>query len=732
MALIGINHGTHHGVGRDGYHSSFPQTAPRVQATGIAAQEINLIDTQVYNIDLFNDFKSFKPREFPMLTILAEMGGGQMLDRHFETWTDEYEGDDMVDIMLDQLRLRDTIGDGSAGSVGNPIRIGASGEIGGMLFFQNAKIGASKAAGRSDSFSAIADSQYISIEAPATRSLASASIKETGLIPDVSDSDKKLLVLGFDRSNLGTGATQYQDIKGNVWEVLRKIENVLGVREYEIEDLTCNWDGSSVQTISLKYVANQSKRCHLAFDDLEICKPSGVNAPQEHEIQVVVGIDQLIFDATEKKFVLVLDFNESNLDNLTAGTVATSDITVPTGGAFYQVVQGENITCSSPSGTSLNVGDIFFGAAAATVSSASGSNEAVMTIPYGLLIEETNTSVANDAGIDDRIFGANVTNNNPGGHSRLMRHVIISQYDDLTTAAHEAQGFSDEQRGGYNFSREQIMNFMEIHLSKLWSVTTFRQGQGIKFQDDIALSRARHMREFKQDWTNSFLRGKKSNTVNADGYYQGTTSGILDYEMFPMKYMKVPIPQTGNAIITSSGGETFRNWLNDLAKGLNSKNNVGDYQGHSLLVGMKVLEMMANANATIGSDTSTGGNVFGAGFEMVPPSSLTLGLQVFSYKSMYGQLNFIYDPVLDSATAFKVPRHIFPNVNGRVSPRYTMIAIDKSYISMLTHKSRPDMLHGNLQSNNNPFIYVEGMSGAHLLKMRFPRNHSIIDVTPDI
>ena len=94
-------------------------------------------------------------------------------------------------------------------------------------------------------------------------------------------------------------------------------------------------------------------------------------------------------------------------------------------------------------------------------------------------------------------------------------------------------------------------------------------------------------------------------------------------------------------------------------------------------------------------------------------------------------LRFIEEPALNFAPAFKVPRFLFPRTNGLINPRYMILAIDKSFISMTTHSSRPDRIYGNLQSNNNPFLYVEGISGIHLVKLRFPRNHAIIDITPD-
>ena len=739
--LIGINHGVFTTQGQDGVHNSFPQTMHHINKTGIASQEVDLLDTVTYGIDIFNDYKTFAPREFAFNTLLSEMGGGATLEANLATWTDDYEGTDMVDIMLDHLRIRDLIGDGSAGSPGNPIAIGSPGEIGGMLYFQKAKIGASAALGRSDSFSSIADSQVITIEAPATRSLSKCSILESGLIPDVNDSDKKLLVLGFDRSNLGTGDAQYQDTVNRPFDVIRKIENVLGVRQYKIDDLTCSWNGSTQRTISLKYdpTGSNSKQCHMAFDDLEIAKPAGSNAPQEHKIQIIAAVDQFIFSADYSKFVLILDFNDTNLDYATTGTIATSNITVPSGGGFYQVIQGEDVAVTGvePLYSSLNVGDVFYASPGATIESSAGSNKAVMNVPYALLVEEVNTSTPNVASIDasaanDRIFGANATANNPGGHSRLMRHIIISAHKDLPTVAHEAQGFSTDVRGGYVFSRESHVNFLEIHVSEPWSITTLRQGTKIMFQDNFEISRQRHMREYKQDWTNVYWRGKKSNKYTSNNEYEGSTSGVLDAEMFPIKYMKVPMPVNGNSIIVSNGGLEFENWLEDLAKGLNSKNQVGDYQGHTIFIGITGLNMISKANARIASDTSTGGNIYGANFEMIPPSEMTLGLQVFKFRTMFGELNFVYEKSLDTETSFKVARWAFPNCNGKLNPRYTMLAVDKSFVEIMTHKSRPDKLYGNLQDNNNPFIYMEGMSGAHLFKMRFPRNHAIIDFTPDI
>jgi len=55
------------------------------------------------------------------------------------------------------------------------------------------------------------------------------------------------------------------------------------------------------------------------------------------------------------------------------------------------------------------------------------------------------------------------------------------------------------------------------------------------------------------------------------------------------------------------------------------------------------------------------------------------------------------------------------------------MVLDKAFIRKTT--LRPDKIYGNIQ-NPGQDIFQEAMRGEHSIRMRFPKNHAIIDVTP--
>ena len=82
-------------------------------------------------------------------------------------------------------------------------------------------------------------------------------------------------------------------------------------------------------------------------------------------------------------------------------------------------------------------------------------------------------------------------------------------------------------------------------------------------------------------------------------------------------------------------------------------------------------------------------------------------------------------PTLKASTATKggVPAHLFAN---GLNPREMLMVLDKAYIKQVT--LRPDKIYGNIQDIGQD-AFEEAMRGEHSLKLRFPRNHAIIDVS---
>lgn len=739
--LIQVGNGMHGTVGGDNVLNSFGVNTPNLMTTGIHSQQVTLIELQKYNVPLLGDMKTFAAKETPFLSILMEMSG-KPIDAYFKHWTDDYEGDNWVDIQLDKLRVNGSVGynpvtDTVDATGTQPLAIGHAEEIGGEMIWQKASI---KLTGTTintmTKFNEIADGASIDIRSLGTTEATKlqSQLLETGIIPS-NDESVSSIVLGFNRGNTHTGI-KYDDIIGQAFDIINKLTRVLRAKDYvltEYDDISWN-GGSATKAFSLKYVANTSKRVMAKYDNIETAIPTAGAVAQNTDTRKLFGIDQFIYDPSAKSFVIILDADESNLDFQESGSPATVTTDMLTADTWYQVVEVPDAGLSYD-GATYKIGDIFYSDTTTTITA--NANAKIMAIPYAILMEEVNTALpevelVKDGDVRDlRIFGVN----NGGlksatGHTRLSRHVIINMHKDVPSAVSEAAGFGNKVKTGYNFDKQTTMNYMQLHNSDTWKVTTFREGTAtnLAFKNDYIVSRERHMREYKQDWNNIIVWGKQSNAVDEDNYYKGSTSGLFDREVFPIQHFKRALPFEGGRIPHADSGAEIKKWMEDIGESLNANKQFSIYDDHTLFVSQQVMQWLRDVNARL----ATSGLFEGANRkEASTGNTVTLGLEVDTYRTQHGTLKFVHNPLLDQDSTWKMARYLYPHTNGKVNPRFLILAIDKSHISMSTHKSRPHMLHGNLQENRNPFISEEGMSGSGLFELRFPGNHAVIDITPN-
>jgi hypothetical protein len=698
-----------------------------------------------------------------MLSILANLGAGDFINEYFYHWWDEYEGTGLVDTGLDNLRIRDAYG----ASAGVPWAIGTAGEIGGKMMWQPTYIVASTTAYLNAWDTRLVAGAIIGIVEPDITTYAFANYS-TGMVPrgaagayetaeiqetaPVLVGSKKLVSLGFSRS----GTNKFSQVVGNPVKYARQMFSALKANDYVYETFAgCQFvtsDGGTpevAETVhSLKYTEGTSYRCQIMWDDLETAVVTDHDTvAHTPENFVVVDVDRIIFNDAFTKFILVLDFAGSSIDvTANPSTVATAagatggDITDGGGtedDEWYMVTQ---ITAASVptifDGTitrSLYPGSIFNNKATFTFVD---NGCFVARVDSALLIEEVNTAVIGAAeAATDRVFGANedTLNKNYGGNSRMSRHLIINLFHEFGGVNSESDPFPVEQQSGYTFTEDGKSNNITIWNQKPSGITTMRQGQKLRFRDNWETLRERQFSKFRKIWANKILWEKKSNLSGntVDGVYKGTMSGLLDYEMFPIKYLQKPLPISGaNVLSTASNGLVFMEWLDGIAKAVNYNKTDGKYKDMTLICSHDIIRYLKNTNAIIGSSLTSSGNIFGSTFVTPPPGELTLGLDILKYKTSYGTLNFVHDPSLDKDTHWKFPRFLFSHKDGLVRPKWLIFALDKSFIKLKTQKSRAPKIYGGLQPNNNPFVYEEGLSGAHTLEVRNMMNHAIIDVTP--
>jgi len=746
MGITVPSSGIHGTYGADLLENQFPTMQSELQQTGIYGQEVELLDTQRYQVDIYNSWLSHKPEEFPLLSILANLGAGDFISEYMYHWWDEYEGTGLVDTGIDNLRIRDGLGT----SAGVPWAIGTAGEIGGKMMWQPCYIATGALtttmyANAWDTY--LANSAAITVVDPATTYVAGstnmvpygttttqiAEIQETG--PVLINSTKKLMSLGFSRS----GTNKYSYTVGTTAKYLTQMFHALKANDYVYETFaTTTWNGGSAETThSLKFTEGTSFRCMVQYDNLELATITDHDTlAQTTENVVVVAVDRIIMNDAFTKFILVLDWAESNIEVSANAEFAGSTLQSTETDTWQMVTR---IVTTSPTiydGTTtrtLHVGDVFKCTAAWT-SGFTANGCYVATLNTAFLTEEVNTATAVATNsVADRIFGQNEDTSNVqyGGDTRLSRHLIINMFHDTGGSNSESDPFPTTQATGYTFTEDGKYNNITIYNQKPYAITIMRMGAKLRFRDNWATLRERNLSKFRKIWANKILWEKKSNISGStvDGTYKGTMDGLFSYENFPIKYFSKPLPINGsNVLSTSSYGLVFMEYLDSIAKALNYNATTGKYKDRTLLCSHDVMKYLKNTNAILASVGT--GNIFGAQTTMAPPSKLTLGLAVYTYETSYGVLKFVHDPSLDKDTAWKFPRFLFSHKNGLIRPKWIIIAIDKSFIKLKTQKTRPEKIYGNLQSNNNPFVYEEAMSAAHTLEVRNCANHAIIDVTP--
>lgn len=742
--------------------SMFPNSAPTMQYSGLdAVPDVTLIDTQIYKVDIFNDYKVLDAKGAPMQTIWFTQGGG-VIARPYDIWTDEYIGEGYITVPWEHLRLRDADG---YNSQTRPYRVGESGELGGKLIWQKVAIqkNGSGDANVTD-FDQVTDGSKIHIMVPKSTSdwgNDKAEIKEIGL---VTSGDKKIVPLGFSRQG---AASRFTNTIGQPYKVLEMLESTARARKYKgYNNIEVDWSrrtsaagfaqdsilqpsAGDCKTISYLYDQDYgSKRFHVMLNNLSICKTTALdntNVYQFHYAHKFVGLDQIIFTKDMTEFVMVLDFAHTNIDFLTSTTPTDGDFDPYDNFVQFTSVEIDSSLPTIDDGGGDGAIAMFPGDIKrfdTTTGTGVHNNSHYIAGTSVLLLEEVNTAAAVTAGSflnTDRVFGVNVgvTDQTAGGATSIAPFVTINLHDDLPAARHETEGFPTTEKTGYKLGTLTHHNFTRIHHSDPWTISIDSQNTEYKLRSTIERNRRIYMSEFKKDWNNIFLYEKGQNLSDTYGF-KGTTSGVMDRERFPIRHAFHPLPTElfqGDIYISDAAGggvtgRIYQKWLEDLSEMVFGGRQRSDAKNVSMAIGKDMKRMIRNVNAAV---ASTATNVFGWNLvTQVPQNKLYLGIPTYEYDAGGESIMFFEDPSLNDQVDWKLPYYLYPNANGKASPRFLMIGFDKSNIGIMTRKGRQEQIYGNLQSRNNPFVYTESVSSSHMMKVRFcATNHNIINFSPN-
>jgi len=773
MALENIFYNTRVDHTNDTLNNSYPVSTPLMNNSGLYGQGMEIIDTQRYQLPIFNEFKTWNTAEYPMLSVLAIMAG-KLIHENIIPWTDLYDSRNSIDVPFEHLRSRDHLGTtAESGSTTNrvPSAINASTAMGGMMIWQKvARQALGAGVYRTDNLDNLTatDNLWIpSFEEALTGGAGRLhnwtatylnNLKDWGFQADSTASGKVLLPLGFYRS--GSMSRKFDTTVGATSRFVKRIDNALALRAYTpihstglsgdggagiaiphvytqnspVSFTSGGYIGTASQTFfGYKYTSGTSKRAHICFQSLLTASiASDDSVTYDQMIHMIVGIEAFYFNAAQNCFILVLDFSDSNYDNITTNTdlVNGGGASQLTAGQYYQIKAGTaGANCGAitlSTGAVHYLGDIFL--APDTTGTFTDTGAIISQISDAICLEEVNTAASSA-----RIFGSAQV----GGGSKFARCILINRHKDVPSRVGETAAFDlSASQGTYIFDPESNFNYMQYFMSKPWSTSVIAMNTNYALKtNDIAISRQRHLDTYKKDVMNALLWGKKSahnpTLAAANEGWAATCSGIFDPELFPIKYIYMPIPMNGSVINTGTGGIYFEQWMENLTKSFHFNKVPSKTQEITVFTSKAMLSLLRKANARLGStDYSTTGNVIGATWTTIPPNKMTLGIPVYQYDSIEGTMNFVHEPSLDFETSWPVPYYLFPEAAGKLSPRWMMFGLDKSSIEFYTHAGRPEKIYGNIQPNNQVNVVTEAIQGAHSIVLRNPSNHSVAYCPP--
>ena len=301
---------------------------------------------------------------------------------------------------------------------------------------------------------------------------------------------------------------------------------------------------------------------------------------------------------------------------------------------------------------------------------------------------------------------------------------VINMFTDVPDGYAENTNFN--RQGGYTYDVSLRHNFTQIFKSDAYGVSGTRMATKVKFYDDIAMSRKRFLSKYKQGIANSCFWGKQSNEM-VGNKNKTMMSGILDRELFPIRYMRQTLPALGFSAGADATypGDAIEDWVEELMYNLNffTEDQGAD---RAFSVSREVIQhldkYMKRANSGVDGQNAFGGAVRRAAMfgSNVNDTKSVQQSSMIEMDTRYGTAKFIWDKSFDFQTKFKTPYYLFKN---GINPRYMMMALDMSQIKV--RSLRPDVIMGNIQPTGQDG-YEEAMLGEHSIELLRPNRHAII------
>jgi len=304
------------------------------------------------------------------------------------------------------------------------------------------------------------------------------------------------------------------------------------------------------------------------------------------------------------------------------------------------------------------------------------------------------------------------------GYTRIDTQLLLGMYNTVPGGIKEGSSANSNLQTGFQYAFESKENYMQIFRADPMEITGTRLASGNYRIDDVKRNRDKMLFLYKKDKSNAVIWGKKSQIMGTDGKPLRTMSGILDYELNPIKYMRASLAA---AIATPTATE-IKDFVDDIAYSLHAFKPRKGNPSTSMMCSHLMLRKIDSIIKLSYGDTTTPNEHGYTTSNPYTPGTTDFGIKHFDFVTAYGNLKFMHEPMLDFMTSFQLPYFL---VGSGVNPKHIMLAIDKQYLSIKT--LRGDKLQGNIQGNDED-LSREDIIGEHTLETLYPKNHAIIIV----
>lgn len=736
------------------------------QDSGIKNNSSSFQQMIVETVPIDSNIKNIALDEFPtnkLLESISDAKGGNVENNLKIYWGRRKKSNTMDEpISTTGLRHRDIYEYGTTLATG-PVTFGSKNELGGQLMWQNAYVtrgGKDSLKGLYDiwdssSTGTITDTADIMISSckknadnPTIPGIL-GEMKETALF--LHDNKLKLMI-GFGREKKTTAG----DVGIGFIDPLRRILEANSYK-YKVSDEKClikvtdltdeTISDTEKKTFFYKYdysnagSNNQPMQCHMLWEMLTEYRAASV----EMEFARFMGIDMLVFNQFMDRFVLVLDVSSSNIEGLTVPTAVTSGTL--TSGDYYMVTDGV-ISGNKP-------GQVFQSAGTETAT----TTNAVVTVPFGVMLEEQNTSPQRTGSSGNRMFAWS-TNLSKRGATILGERVMTNLGKER--ANHVSPNTPFDLNGnvsGMPIIEEMKNNTFSYMMSKTFGENLFASkipnNGGYSYSEDVQKYTTKFMGQVATSiWYDKYSYGQTgyTGTVNSRTDYMAYTNtnpyaaevastmgGIFDRSINNICYLQMNAPGVRRLKVNSNDLTLYNNvvaWMDDLADMLSMGNWFGTDPTYTITLSrnrVRNFGLSQFANASMSMVNSSVQNPLGfrtgdiaSRFSVEQVQMRDMTFNNYVYKSTTGvTLKIMEDKSLDFTTPDEFMYRPFQQAS--IHPRDIMFSFNPNDITIFQQAAWTDKMVPNLEPNHVKWqMSINGLIASRSVKVEEAQKQKII------